>query len=179
MRTFAGCVAVLALAFSATAVAQDKKIDGALLIGKWSPKDAKKDSDMILEFQKGGKLVLSGEYKGKMESLEGSYKLDGDKLDVSLKYGGDEKKESLKVKKLTDAELETEDGMGKSDVFTRVKDAKKAEEKKPADKKAEEKKPADKKAEEKKPEEKKKVEEKKPADKKPADKKPVDEKKKP
>ena len=163
MRTFAGCVAVLALAFSATAVAQDKKIDGALLIGKWSPKDAKKEGDMTLEFQKGGKLVLSAEIKGKMESMEGGYKLDGDKLEVSLKYGGDEKKESLKITKLTDAELVTEDNMGKSDAFSRVKDAKK-----PDDKKVEEKKPAE-----------KKPAEKKPAEKKPAEKKPVDEKKKP
>lgn len=121
-----GCVVVLALAVSATAVAQEKgKIDGKLLIGKWVPKEDKKGPAMTLEFMKDGKMALAVEFGGKKETIEGTYKLDGDKLDVSMKFAGDEKKETLKVKKLTETELETVDSKDKTDTFSRLKEEKK------------------------------------------------------
>jgi uncharacterized protein (TIGR03066 family) len=130
MRTFVGCAVVLALALGATAEAQDKKIDGTKLIGKWAPKEDKKGGSMTLEFTKDGKLSLAVDFMGKSEKIDGTYKLTGDKLDVTLKFGGDEKKETLTVKTLTDTELETTDTKGKTDSFTRVKDEKKKDEKK-------------------------------------------------
>ena len=126
MRTFVGCALALALAFS-TSVAQEKgKIDGKLLIGKWTPKEDKKGgAGMTLEFMKDGKLAIAIEGGGKSEKVDGTYKLDGDKLVVSLTYEGAKKEETLTVKKLTDAELETADSKGKTDSFTKVKDEKK------------------------------------------------------
>jgi uncharacterized protein (TIGR03066 family) len=136
MRTLVGCVLVAVLAFSATTVAQEKgKIDGKLLVGKWSPKEDKKGPAMTLEFLKDGKLSLAVEFGGKKETIEGAYKLDGDKLDVSMKFGGEEKKETLTVKKLTADELETTDSKGKTDAFTKVKEEKKEEKKEKKDKK--------------------------------------------
>ena len=128
MRTFVGCALVMALAFSATSVAQEKgKIDGKLLIGKWTPKEDKKGPPgaMTLEFMKDGKLAIAIEGGGKSDKIDGTYKLDGDKLVVSLVYEGAKKEETLTVKKLTDAELETADSKGKTDSFTKVKDEKK------------------------------------------------------
>ena len=71
MRTFVGCALVLALAFSATAVAQEK-VDGKKLIGKWAPKEDKKGGPaMTLEFMKDGKLALSVDFMGKAEKIDG------------------------------------------------------------------------------------------------------------
>jgi uncharacterized protein (TIGR03066 family) len=100
---------------------KDAKIDGKKLIGKWTPKDAKKEAGLVIEFAKDGKLILSVDIAGKTEKVEGMYKLDGAKLTLAIKFGDKENKETMTILKLTDEELETEDSNGKKDTLLRVK----------------------------------------------------------
>src|SRR4051794_26754829 len=86
---------------------KDSKIDGKKLIGKWAPKDPKKEAGLTIEFAKDGKMFVSVDIAGKAEKMEGTYKLDGDKLTVALKFGAKDRQETMTVTKLTDDELET------------------------------------------------------------------------
>jgi uncharacterized protein (TIGR03066 family) len=126
MRAILGCGLAVGLVILAgtTAAAKDEKIDAKKLIGKWEPKDDKKDAKMVLEFAKDGKLTLSVDAAGKTEKLAGSYKLAGNKLSVALKFGDQEIKEELTVLKLTDDEMQTEDSKGKKETMKKVKGAK-------------------------------------------------------
>lgn len=115
----------LAVGLAAAATADDKKdlpVDGKKLIGKWEPKEAKKDLKTAIEFTKDGKLVLTVEPAGKKPTtIDGTYKLDGNKLRMKLKLDRKEVDEEAAVLRLTDAELETEDAKGKKETLTRVR----------------------------------------------------------
>jgi len=120
MRTMIGCAAVL-FALAAGAAADDT-IDAGKLLGKWEPKGAKKDAKIVLEFAKGGKLVVTSPGPERESRLEGTYKLDGNKLTLHLKVGDQEVKDTVTVTKLTDDEMEGEsDGKKGKQSFTRVK----------------------------------------------------------
>lgn len=124
MRVLPGLALAVVLGLTATAAGQDKKddtVDGKKLIGRWSPKDAKKEAGLVIEFAKDGKLVLSVDIAGKPEKVEGTYKLDGNKLSLAIKFGEKENKETMTVLRLTDDELETEDSTGKKDTLVRLK----------------------------------------------------------
>lgn len=123
MRTMIGCAAVLfALAAGAAGTAADDKIDTKKLLGKWEPKDAKKDVKIVLEFAKDGKLVVTSPGPEKESRLEGTYKLDGNKLTLHLKVGDQEVKDTVTITRLTDDEMEGEsDGKKGKQAFTRVK----------------------------------------------------------
>ena len=100
---------------------KDSKIDGKKLIGKWTPKDPKKEAGLAIEFAKDGKLFVYVTIAGKEEKLEGTYKLDGDKLSVGLKFMAKEKQETMTITKLTDDELETVDSKMSKELMVRVK----------------------------------------------------------
>lgn len=140
MRAVLGCAAVLALACG-VAFAGQAKVDAKLLAGRWEPapeaaepKDKKDKKDkappgpaMVIEFSSDPKTPAEGRMAmvvtdaGKDYRAEGTFKLEGDKLSVQLKLGDREVKETLTVKKLTDAELVTEDSKSKTETLRRKK----------------------------------------------------------
>src|SRR5688572_20814871 len=108
MRALLGCglAVVLAVVAGATADAQDdKKIDAKKLVGKWEPKEGKKDAKVTIEFTKDGKMNVAAEGGGKEFKIEGTYKLDGNKLAMTMKFGDQEMKETVTITKLTDTEM--------------------------------------------------------------------------
>lgn len=120
MRLMLGLALATVLTLTAGA-AQDEKIDGKKLIGKWSPKDSKKDAGLVIEFAKDNKLILSVDIAGKTEKVEGTYKLDGNKLSLAIKFGEKENKETMTIVRLGDEEMETVDSNGKKDTLLRLK----------------------------------------------------------
>lgn len=128
MRTLLGVAMVLAMACGVTAA--DDKIDAKKLIGKWEPKTPKKGENMVMEFTKDGKLILSGEGGGKDLKIEGTYKLEGDKLSFKMKFGEATVDETVTITKLTDEELEGKDKDGKTETFKKVKGKAKDKDKK-------------------------------------------------
>lgn len=113
-------VAVLVVAVGGSAVGQDEKIDGKLLVGKWTPQD--KEKGIVIEFTKDGKLSVTA---GKGFKLEGSYKLDGNKLSMKVKFGDDEKTKVRTVHSLTKEKMVSSDEGGKKDTLLRVAESKK------------------------------------------------------
>ncbi|QDU22559.1 TIGR03066 family protein [Urbifossiella limnaea] len=99
---------------------QPEKIDASLLLGKWTPKDAGKSGDFLIEFIKDGKVKLEAG-DGKAFKAEGTYKLDGDKLTLLLKMGEKEKTQTRTVHSLTKTELVSSDEKGeRKDTLVRV-----------------------------------------------------------
>ncbi len=137
MRAVLGSVVVLALACGTTVRAgQPAKLDANKLIGKWEPvpekvdkKKDKKEEDKtpagpplpptVIEFTKDGKLFVTVGEAGRDYRLDGTYQLAADKLIVSFKLPDKEVKETLTVKKLTDAELVTEDSKNQIETLRR------------------------------------------------------------
>jgi uncharacterized protein (TIGR03066 family) len=112
-------LAVLVLAASLTADdKKDDKIDAKKLLGKWSPKDKK---DVVIEFAKDGKLLVTATGGGKDFKGEGTYKLDGHKLTTTMKHGDKEETHVRTISKLTDTELVSSDEKGKEDTLVRQK----------------------------------------------------------
>jgi uncharacterized protein (TIGR03066 family) len=127
MRAILGCGLAAMLMVSAGLSADDKKdekIDAKKLLGKWEPADNKKDTKLVIEFAKDGKMTISADANGKDIKIDGTYKLDGKKLSIALSFGGQEQKETLTILKLTDDELSTEDSKGKKESMKRIKDKK-------------------------------------------------------
>ncbi len=121
MRIILGLALLAAMGLVSVATADDAKIDGKKLVGKWAPKDNKKEAGLIIEFAKDGKMILSIDLAGQSEKIEGTYKLEGNKLSVGLKFGGKEKLETMTITKLTDDELETIDSKMSKELLLRVK----------------------------------------------------------
>lgn len=107
---------VLTVGLGGFAGAQDEKIDGKLLIGKWTPEE-KKDKQFVVEFAKGGKLSVTA---GEAFKLEGTYKLEGNKLTMTIKLGDDEKTKVRTVYSLTKDKMVSSDEGGKKDTLLRV-----------------------------------------------------------
>ncbi len=122
MRALLGVALVLGLACGVTAA--DEKIDAAKLIGKWKPKDPKKE-DFTVDFKKDGKVTFAAS-GGKDFKIEGTYKLDGNKLTMKMSFGGKDEMMTRTISKLTDTELTSKDDKkGEEDTLVRVKEAKK------------------------------------------------------
>lgn len=116
MRMLIGCTMIAMLAFAGSAA--DDKIDAKKLVGKWEPKDEKKDFKMVLEFAPDGKLTVTAD----TDIVTGTWKLDGKKLSLLLKSGENEIKDTVTITKLTDDELIGESETKKSkETFKRVK----------------------------------------------------------
>ncbi|HJZ56190.1 MAG TPA: TIGR03066 family protein [Gemmataceae bacterium] len=124
MRVILGLALVAVMGLVSGTRADDTKIDGKKLVGKWTPKDEKKAGKMVAEFTKDGKLIVTGEEGGKEIKIDGTYKLSGNKLTMTMKFMDMEMTETVTITKLTDDELEGEDSKGKKETFKRVKDKK-------------------------------------------------------
>lgn len=125
MRTILGCVTVLVLT-SGLATADDE-VDLTKLVGKWERwefKENKKSPPLTLEFTMDKKMILIVGVPGKETKIEGTYELSEktNVLSVALKYSDVVIKESLRITRLTDDELVTEDSKGKTGTMTRKKE---------------------------------------------------------
>lgn len=116
MRLILGVALFAVMGLGATAA----DIDAKKLVGKWQSA-TKNNAKIVLEFTKDGKLHVAVDAKGKDLKFDGTYKLEADKLSIKVNFGGKEAERSMKVKKLTDDELVTEDEKGKSETLKRVK----------------------------------------------------------
>jgi uncharacterized protein (TIGR03066 family) len=112
----AGCamVAVIGCGSSTTpggAASNKDKIVGTWEFVKSSEKDAPPAGAMSVEFTKDGKMTMSMKMPGmdKPITAEGTYEVDGDTLKTKGGPGGKDKTESVKIAKLTDKELITEE----------------------------------------------------------------------
>jgi uncharacterized protein (TIGR03066 family) len=123
MRAILGAALAAVLVATAGASADDKsdKIDPKLLVGKWEPKEARKDQGIVMEFTKDNKLYLTVEVGGKTEKLAGTYAVKGNKMTVQMKFGEKDVKEEVTILKLTEEELQTEDSKGKKETMRRSK----------------------------------------------------------
>ena len=113
-------MAVVVLAGGAVVGQDGAKIDGKLLVGKWTPDEDGKKGKMFIEMTKDGKLVISVSFGDKELKIDGTYKLDGNKLLTKMSFMGEEKSETMVVNKLTEKELVTTDEKGKKDTLVRV-----------------------------------------------------------
>ena len=121
MRAILACtLAVLTLGFSLAAEdKKDEKIDAKKLIGKWEPKEKK---EIVIEFAKDGKLLVTMTGDGKDTKLEGTYKLEGAKLTTTVKIGEMERVRTRTISKLTDTEMVSSEENGKDETLVRIKD---------------------------------------------------------
>ena len=115
-------VVVLVAAAGGSAAGRDEKIDGKLLIGKWTPKEEDKKGQFVVEFTKDGKVTL--DFGGKDFKAEGTYKLDGTKLSLKMKLGDEEKSQVRTIHSLTRTELVSSDEKDRKDTLVRVTDRK-------------------------------------------------------
>lgn len=117
---------LLALSFVVLAAfavsAYDGKIDGKLLIGKWTPeKEPAQGFKIVMEFAKENKLKIAVDFQGKQEKVEGTYKLEGDQFSMTLSKDGQDRTQKLKVVRLSDKELVfKEESKGEEQVLKRV-----------------------------------------------------------
>jgi uncharacterized protein (TIGR03066 family) len=110
--------------------AEAEKVVGTWKLVKSTNPNNTQPSDLLLELSHGGKLVIRQTSNGRTAVYEGEYKLMKDEIPYSVKYpGGGVKKETLKIKKLTDAELIVVDPDGIQEDFVRVKSEKEKEKK--------------------------------------------------
>jgi uncharacterized protein (TIGR03066 family) len=121
MNKLLAFASVLLLGLASAAVAAEK-VDASRekLVGVWEAAKGDLPKGSIVEFTKDGKIKLEVKAEGKSHTEEGAYELDGDTIKTTHKgKDGKEVKESLKIKKLTDEQLVTEDERGKVDGFKR------------------------------------------------------------
>jgi uncharacterized protein (TIGR03066 family) len=123
MKTLTLALASLLVFGLTLAFGEDKKDDNKTkIVGVWEgvKGDAK---GATVEFTKDGKIKINLEADGKKITIDGAYEMemDGASIKTTLKGpDGKEHKETMKIKKLTDKELVTEDEKGKEDEFKRV-----------------------------------------------------------
>jgi uncharacterized protein (TIGR03066 family) len=121
MKKLLAIASVLFLGFASAAVAADKAdASKEKLVGVWEAAKGDLPKGSTVEFTKDGKIKIEVKAEGKSHSEEGAYELDGNTIKTTHKgKDGKEVKESLKIKKLTDEQLVTEDEKGKVDEFKR------------------------------------------------------------
>jgi uncharacterized protein (TIGR03066 family) len=119
-------LSLAALLFVGLTLAQgaDKKDDNkAKIVAVWEIVKGNAPKGSTVEFTKDGKIKINLEADGKKIALDGSYEVDGDSIKTTLKGpDGKEHKETLKIKKLTDKEMTTEDEKGKTDEYKKKAD---------------------------------------------------------
>ena len=120
MRAVCLGIAAVLLAGLTTAYGADKKDEvKAKLVGVWQP--SKDDKAPSVEFTKDGKLKIVIDMDGKKVTIDGTYEVDGENVKVVMKDPeGKEHKDTLKITKLTDKELVTEDSKGMKDEFKKA-----------------------------------------------------------
>jgi uncharacterized protein (TIGR03066 family) len=120
MRAILSCALAVVVCCTASA---DDKIDAKKIVGKWEPKEAKKDEtlSMVFEFTKDGKVTVTIKTEKELKR-EGTYKVDGNKLTVTMTVNGKEQVRTRTITKLTDMELVSSDEKGKEATLVRIKD---------------------------------------------------------
>src|SRR6266849_3201131 len=116
-----GLAAFLLVGLTA-AYGADKKDDNKMkIVGVWEVVKGDAPKGTTMEFTKDGKLKFTVEVEGKKITVEGTYEVDGESIKTAGKGpDGKEQKETIKIKKLTEKELVTEDEKGKTDEFKRA-----------------------------------------------------------
>lgn len=124
--------AVLCVALAATAAPVPKeRADAEKVVGTWKlvRSSAKPDgpaTELVLELTQGGKMTIRQTANENTFTSAGEYKVEKGVLTYTIKGPGDfEKTEPLKIKKLTETELQVVDPDGIQEDFERVKPEKK------------------------------------------------------
>ena len=114
------------------------KTNAEKVVGKWRivKSDGTEVNGMTVEFTDKGKMTISVD-DGK-SVIQGTYKVTKEGIDYTIETDDEKQTEVLKIKKLDDEKMTTEDPMGKIEEFERIVDKKKDEKK---EEKKEEKKP--------------------------------------
>jgi uncharacterized protein (TIGR03066 family) len=118
---FAIVVVFSLVSYARGADADERKAKGDL-VGKWKLKSSDEElpPGMVVEFTKGGKIIITGLMQGKTVSTKGTYKRDGKKLTMTGKTpSGKEQTETRTIKSLTAKELVLVDFDGKKATFER------------------------------------------------------------
>src|SRR5262249_23784792 len=114
------------LVICASALAADNQDDREKeirekLVGRWELMKEGKPNGTTMEFTKDGKVILQATVTGGTIKAVGTYKIKGEAIHITKKFGEEEVKETLKIKKLTNSELEVEGEAGKTHEFSRAK----------------------------------------------------------
>jgi len=118
-----GLVAVAAV-MASTAAAQEKGDLAKKIVGKWEVTKADEGTvpkGTTVEFTKDGKMKVSGKEGGMDIALEGTYKAEKDSFTMTLKVNDMEHSQTIKVTKITDTAMSTEDKDGKKVELERKK----------------------------------------------------------
>lgn len=91
------------------------------LVGRWEPKEAIPNVQVVQEFTRDGKLIVSLKTQADNQTFSGTYSIRGNKIDITLKVGGKEEKKSITINRLTDSELEIVDENGKREVSRKLR----------------------------------------------------------
>src|SRR5438477_13005953 len=113
-------ICALALVVSADEKkSSDKPENAKLLVGAWECTKSDEGGSpvgMVADFGADGKLKVTFKNKDGTEgdTHEGTYKVDGNKFTMTMGKGSGEFKMTITIKKISDAELVTEDEKGKT-----------------------------------------------------------------
>jgi uncharacterized protein (TIGR03066 family) len=97
------------------------------VVGKWKLTKANgtETNDVFVEFDKDGKMTISMGAGDCIQKYSGKYTVGKDEsIDYEVSIGDAKKSEILKIKKLTEEEMKTEDPDGVLEEFERVKEKK-------------------------------------------------------
>jgi uncharacterized protein (TIGR03066 family) len=89
-------------------LAADKK-NSELIVGKWSPDDAK-GKEVVIEFTKGGEVKISLGAGGMNITINGKYKVVDEKT-IELSMDSPDKKDEVKTQKLTIKSISAEEAV--------------------------------------------------------------------
>jgi uncharacterized protein (TIGR03066 family) len=110
-------VAAVVVVLSASARAEDDKVDYAkLIVGKWEVSKAVEGGapvGSLIEFTKDGKLKASIKTGDEPLMLEGTYKVVKDTFVMTLKMGDEEMTKTITITKISDKEMSTKSEDGK------------------------------------------------------------------
>jgi uncharacterized protein (TIGR03066 family) len=112
--------ATVAVVFTSAASAVDAK----LFVGKWEAVKVDEGTlpkGTVVEFGADQKMNVMMKKDGKDSPLTGTYKIDGDSFVYSLVVGDMKISKTIKIKKLTETEMETTNEDGKAVTFKKVK----------------------------------------------------------
>jgi uncharacterized protein (TIGR03066 family) len=113
-----GLAAILFVGLTAAYGADKKDDNKKKIVAVWEVVKGDAPKGTTVEFTKDGKIKINIEADGKKLALDGTYEVDGDSVKTVVKDpDGKDHKETIKIKKLTDTELTTEDEKGKTDEY--------------------------------------------------------------
>jgi uncharacterized protein (TIGR03066 family) len=123
MNAFRSLVAIALISMSSALAGAEEK-NAKLLLGSWEVTKSGPGSlpeGTVVEFAAGGKMKLTLEVKGENLVLEATYSVKGDKFTITEKKGAEMRTQMVKIKKITDDQLLTENENGKEVELKRKK----------------------------------------------------------